>query len=271
MTSNQSSSKSSDTIDNKFLTGVLSKLNSDAFNMLKKNEIDQDAFEKFLKSFYYDKVVLSIESIADVLELGKEYPLCREICERILLNTLCIATACKSYGLATRFKLEKLIEKCEKMVAEETEEVFKSTAFIKSERSILSKILKLDSLSCGESIVFRSCVEWVRARSGEEIITRQIFHEYLGDKLYDIRFRSMSNEELTTLPSTCGELFSNEERQENSQLIESEDYVPELFNPNPRLNEVEGKPPSHIIYKYRTFFPKFKVIFFFSTRHSPFV
>lgn len=269
MTSNQSSSKSSDTIDNKFLTGVLSKLNSDAFNMLKKNEIDQDAFEKFLNTFYYDKVELSIESIANVLELCEEFQSCREICERILLNTLCIATACKSYGLATRFKLGKLIEKCEKMIAEETEEVFKSTAFIKCERSILSIILKLDSLSCGESIVFRSCIEWAKATSGKKTITEQIFKERLGDAL--IRFRSMTNEELTTLQLKYGDLFSNEERQEISQLIESEDYVPELFNPNPRLNEVEGKPPSHIIYKYRTLFPKFKVIFFFSTRHSPFV
>lgn len=228
---------------------ILLAANCDAFKaMFYGDKLDTevpnvsiDAFKDFLQFFYFDKVVLSTQSIADVLHLGRTFafPSCLGICERFLMNSLCIDAVCMSYGLAIRFELNDLIGKCEEMIADKTAAVTQSTAFIECERSVLSRILKLDLLTCSESMVFRSCVEWVKATSGQEILTKQMFKEHLGDLLYDIRFRSMTIEEFTNLLSTCGDLFSSEEYQEIFQLIVSKDYRPKLFNANPRQKRDE--------------------------------
>lgn len=200
-----------------------------------------EAFKVFLQFFYFDKIALSLHSIAEVLHLGKTFafPSCLGICERFLMNSLCIDNVCMSYGLAIRFELKDLIGKCEQMIADKTEAVFQSTSFIKCERSVLSHILKLELLTCSESMVFRSCVEWVKAITGQKEITKQMFKDQLGDLLYDIRFRSVAIEEFTNLLSTCGDLFSSEEYQEIFQLIVTKDYHPKLFNANPRQKRDE--------------------------------
>lgn len=277
--SSESSLDSVDSIDNQFLTIALSKLYLDSgtadvhfiFGAEKKVRIpahkillaancgafkamfygdkvdtevpnvSTDAFKVFLQFFYFDKIALTTESIADVLHLGKTFafPSCLSICERFLMNSLCIDNVCMSYGLAIRFELNDLIGKCEDMIADKTEAVFQSATFPKCERSVLSRILKLELLTCSESMVFRSCVEWVKATSGQKKVTKQIFKEQLGDLLYDIRFRSVAIEEFTNLLSTCGDLFSSEEYQEIFQLIVSKDYHPKLFNANPRQKRDE--------------------------------
>lgn len=228
---------------------VLLAANCDAFKaMFYGGKLDKEvpnvsihAFKEFLQFFYFDKVKLNIEHIADVLNLGKTFlfPSCLGICERFLINSLCVGSVCMSYGLAIRFGLNNLIQKCEVMIAEKTEEVFQSTGFIECKPSVLSHILKLDLLSCGESVVFRSCVEWVKAASGEKEITKQIFKKHFGDLLFDIRFRSMTIEEFTTLLSKYGDLFSCEEYQEIVQLIVSKDCCPKLFHAKPRKKQDE--------------------------------
>lgn len=269
------SESSVDTIDNRFLTIALNNLyldnetadvyfifgaekkvripahkillaaNSDTFKAMfygggldkEVPNVSIDAFKEFLQFFYFDKIKLSMENIADVLNLGKTFafPSCLGICERHLMNSLRIENVCMSYGLAIRFDLNDLIERCKEMIAEKTEAVFQSTGFTECEQFVLSHILKLDLLSCAEILVFRACVDWVKVASKQEKVTKQILKEHLGDLLYDIRFRSITIEEFTTLLSTYGDLFSSDEYQEIVQLIvSSKDCYPKLFHAKPR-------------------------------------
>lgn len=275
----QSSESSVDGLDNRFLTIALKNLyldnetadvhfifgaekkiripahkillaaNSDSFKtMFYGGGLDQevpnvsvDAFKEFLQFFYFDKIKLSMENIGDVLNLGKTFafPSCLGICERFLINSLCIQNVCISYGLAIRFDLNVLIGKCAGMIAEKTEAVFQSTNFIECPHFVLSHILKLDLLSCAEIVVFRACVNWVSVASKQEIVTKQTLKEHLGNLLYDIRFRSITIEEFTTLLSTYGDLFSSDEYQEIVQLIVSKDCHPKLFHAKPRKKHDE--------------------------------
>lgn len=192
-----------------------------------------DAFKEFLQFFYFDKVQLTQENIAEVLDLGKTFAFitCLSVCEQFLMDSLVIENVCMCYGLSIRFELNDLRVKCEKIIADKTEAVFNTTDFMKCDRFVLHEILKLDLLSCSECMVFRSCVEWAKDASGQSKLTKGILKEYLNDLLYDIRFRSMTIQEFTILLSTYGDLFSSDQYQEIVQLIvQPNDCQPKLFN-----------------------------------------
>lgn len=192
-----------------------------------------DAFKEFLQFFYFDNVQLSMENIADVLCLGKAFAFfsCLAVCERFLIDSLAIENVCMCYALAIRFDLTDLNGKCEKIIADKTEAVFQTVDFKRCDRIVLSHILKLDLLSCSECMVFRSCVDWVKTKSGPEKLTKAIFNECLGELLHDMRFRSMTIQEFTVLLSDYGDLFSSDQYQEIVQLIvQSDGCHPKLFN-----------------------------------------
>lgn len=62
-------------------------------------------------------------------------------------------------------------------------------------------------------------------------MTKAILNEFLGELLYDIRFRSMTIQEFTILLATYGDLFSSEQYQEIVQLVvQSNDCHTKFFN-----------------------------------------
>lgn len=203
-------------------------VNSDAFDAMFYGELSEsnsveivdasiDGFKEFLRFFYMDKVKLTMQNIADVVKLSKKYLLesAPMICEQFLMDSLSIENVCFSYELALRFDLDDLKEKCGKMISLNTNAVLQSIGFKECDKSVLNEILAFETLSCTETDLFHSCMDWVKVASKTEKITRKIINEQLGNLFYELRFRSMTSEQFSTLLSTIdGELFSCSEYKE---------------------------------------------------------
>lgn len=208
-------------------------------NSIKIVDVTIDAFKEFLRFFYLDKVKLTMKNIADVVKLSKMYllELAPSICEHFLMDSLNIENVCFSYGLAILFDLDDLKVKCEKMISLNTDAVFQSIGFKECHKSVLSYILKSETLSCTETDLFSACMEWVQVASGQDSVTRKIINEQLGNLFFEIRFGSMTHKQFSALLSTidCGDLFSNQELAEIIQMI-SENCCSKTFKKELRQN-----------------------------------
>lgn len=196
-----------------------------------------DAFKEFLQFFYLNKIDLTMENISDVVNLCKKYGIdeCLMICEAFLKESLNIENVCSAYGLAILFDLDNLKSICKELIVEDTEAVFKSSSFLECHRSVLGHILMSNELSCSETMVLEACINWVKAASGRDEVTREMVQNHLNDLFYEIRFGSMNMKDFAALTGSYGKLFTLDEYQEIVQTINLEEFVPKIFkNKNSR-------------------------------------
>lgn len=111
-----------------------------------------------------------------------------------------------------------------------TKVVFKSNDFLTCDVTILSRILKLNWLSCSEIELFETCMAWIKAASKQEIVTKEMVHTQLGAAFYDIRFGLMTFAEFASLIPSYGTLFSTDEYQDIIQIIADKEFKSKLFN-----------------------------------------
>lgn len=203
---------------------------------IKIEDASADAFKEFLQFFYRGTVKLTMDHIQDVAYLVKKYliPQCLRICEQFLLDSMKIDNVCFSYGLASRFDLSDLTEKCDELFTQQTDAVFQTVGFLECDKSILDHILKLQMLSCSELQVFIASMAWVKAASGQQKVSKPIIMKHLGKSFLDIRFGAMTIEQFSTLLSTHPDLFTIDEYQEIVQMIANNDYNSPTFQREPR-------------------------------------
>lgn len=139
------------------------------------------AFTEFLQFFYFNEVELTEENVPEIVNLGKKYDVinCLTNCERFLIGGLRCDNACSTYDIAILYDLEMLKLNCELHIANYTAKLLQETDFFGCSRTVLSRILKLDRISCTESRVFDACIAWIRAATGEDVITNEMLHTQL--------------------------------------------------------------------------------------------
>lgn len=176
-----------------------SKINGD----VKVFDVSEAAFKEFLQYFYLNDVKLTVENINGVLHLGHKYNVkrCVENCIDFLSGKVGInnKNVCELLSSAILYDLQQLIKHCEMCIISNTLAVFQSAGFLKCEKFVLARILKLNVLSCSEVEVFHACMAWVKAKSGQNTLTKQLIHTHLNDLQYEIRFASMTTKEFCAL------------------------------------------------------------------------
>lgn len=179
----------------------LDETNTANSNIVKIEDVSIDAFKEFLQFFYCDQVKLTMENIYEVVYLGKKYLVeeCINVCERFLNESLADDNVCIIYELAIRFDMFELQHVCEAHIAKNANAVLQSECFVECKKSVLGRILRSNTLSCAETAVFLAAMEWVKAASGEEVVTKDLVNEHLADLFKEIRFGAMTIDDLPSL------------------------------------------------------------------------
>lgn len=190
------------------------------------------AFKEFLQFFYVGRVKLTIENVAKVMDLAEKYNVteCLSLCTTFLRRFITEDNVCWAYDLAIRYKQADLQRLCELMIALNTKTVLSSIGFLECDKNVLDHVLKMDALSCSETDVFESCMNWVKRASREDNLTRDIVDAHLDELFYEIRYRSMSVENLYRLDREYRNVFAFEELGYITRLICDPDLQCEKFN-----------------------------------------
>lgn len=175
-------------------------------------DVSNAAFTEFLQFFYRSEVELSAEHIAGVMYLGQKYNVesCVNACAEILKMHVADEDVCEVLALAILYEQKDLLTVCEKRILVNTAEIFQTAAFLECDGKVLAHILKMKLLSCSEVVVFEACMAWVRANSQQTNVSKAAVQKYLGDLYYEIRFASMTIQELCALEAKYSEVLRDD-------------------------------------------------------------
>lgn len=192
------------------------------------------AFREFLQFFYLERVKITMENVAYVMNLGEKYNVteCIKVCQDFLKNTLTNEIMCWGYGIAIHLNETDLMEFCEENIKSHASEVFVSASFLECDRKVLNHILKLDLLFCTGAELIDAYMAWLKSASKQERLTKEIIEEYLGDLFYEIPFGSMSLKEFAAFDRTYDGLLTYEEHRDIIQMIACKDFQPKIFSVN---------------------------------------
>lgn len=193
------------------------------------------AFVQFLEYFYLNPVKITLTHAAEVMILGDQYDVekCVYDCSKFLIERINNENVLNILHHAIMICENKLVKSCEKYFTLNTLAVFKSTEFLESHKIVLEHILKMDYFSCCEVQVFHACMEWVKAKNEERVLSKENVKRCLGDLFYEIRFASMSVEELCNLPAEYDPILS-EHFQTIAKMMTIPGFKPRNFNTNLR-------------------------------------
>lgn len=198
-------------------------------------DVSDAAFREFLQFFYLADVNLTAENIAGVMYLGHKYNFkdCVDACVQLLKENLTDDNVCTVLSLANFDELGDLLKICEKRILLNTATVFESAGFLECDEKALEHILKMDALPCPEIDVYEACMAWVRARSQQDALTMELIEMHLGKLYYEIRFVSMSIQDLCTLKAKYNAVLSTD-FEAIIRLIARVDLNSDRFNMAPR-------------------------------------
>lgn len=208
------------------------KENGNEFPMTDASEA---AFKEFLQFFYLSEVELHAENIAGLMYLGQKYKVikCVEICVQFLKDTATADNILFAMSLGILYNHADLLKFCEKFIIMNTDAVLESSGFLECEQQTLAYIVKANLLACSEVKLFESCMEWAKAKSKQNFLTKEIVDEYLGELFYEIRFGAMTIQELCNLATKYDSVLSNDFKT-LTKLIVVPNFQPEKFNIRPR-------------------------------------
>ncbi|XP_055303163.1 kelch-like protein 38 [Sitodiplosis mosellana] len=189
-------------------------------------KVTSTAFKEFLQFFYTDKVKLTMANIESVIDLAKQ-SLSDHIfieCEEFLVKSITTDTMCFGYQLALRYGASKLKKICEDEICVNAEEVLRSSSFMDFPYEFLQQILQCDALACEEKDVFNACIAWAKAackRNDEDPSKATNLRAQLKDTVHQIRFVSMTNEEVAACIGSCPGFFTADELEEIIRMTAS--------------------------------------------------
>lgn len=178
-----------------------------------------EAFEEFLKFFYFDHVVISRENIIPVMSLANKYKVKDLVTEclkyfdqnenQLIENQLILA-----YELAIHFNRAELKEKCKQKIKESPKRIFATNEFRICSREALKNILEIDNLMCDPIDVFNACIEWAKEISKQLKLDPTMvgnLKKVLGECFYLIPFAMMTSQEVLRIAYEQRELFDRDE------------------------------------------------------------
>lgn len=204
------------------------------------SQVSVAAFIEFLQFFYMDDITLTMNNIEGVIHLAKQ-SLTNEIfakCEQFLIESLTLDKMFYGLQLALLYEANALRAFCEEEICINAESTLKSSSFLDFPYSHLQYVLKCDSLACEEKDIFNACIAWAKAeakRNHQDSISGEILRSHLRDSLYQIRFCSMTVEEVAECFRSCLGLFSVAELEEIMFMLSRTSYSQATkFNWTPR-------------------------------------
>lgn len=201
-------------------------------------DVMEHEFKRFLRHFYSDRIQLSIEddNIGSVMSLGHQYKVdaCLENCATLLAFNINADNVCDIMDLAMRFSHEILFSESSIFISLNTIDVFNSDGFLNCKKEVLSQILRLNSMDCTEVRVFEACMDWVKTISRQNVLTKELVKEHLGNLLFDIRLGSLSIDQANQIIEAEEQLFTESEVKKIRDMIKlkKKNWAP--FNGEPR-------------------------------------
>lgn len=170
------------------------------------------AFAEFLQYFYLRTVKLTEGNAAGVLHLSVKYDItnCVNDCVQFFMHTMDNENVCAHFQIAILYEQKRLIDACEKYMLVNTVAVFNTDGFLKCDKNVLNHILTMDVFSCSEVDVFEACMRWVLAKSECTDLSIDLVDAHLGDTYYEIRWASMTMEQLCTLQKKYESVLSRD-------------------------------------------------------------
>lgn len=104
------------------------------------------------------------------------------------------------------------------------------------DRQVLEHVLRMDLLSCSEIQDFEACMDWVRVKSKQDAVSREFDDMHLGNLFYEIRFASMTKQELCNLAAKYKSVLLGE-ISTIINIITLPGFHSENFNQQPRYTE----------------------------------
>lgn len=195
-----------------------------------------DAFKEFLQFIYRPKANVTMTNAAEVMNLGKKYDIteCFNICGEYLKENIRVDDVLWIYEVAEHLEHAELVENCEEYVKRNTKAIFESESFLNCDRKIVKWVLQMDWLACSEMEVFQALMKWVKAKCGQEVLTRDLVHGQFSDLVHELRFGSMSSDIFSTFVASYGALFTTAEYDEIMQMFNSKQFEPTIFKKNRR-------------------------------------
>lgn len=213
---------------------ILLAIASDVFRAMfngswrEKNEVEiidasADAFKEFLQFIYLRQAKVSMEHVGRVMYHGDKYNInkCLGECEVFIMNSLDKDNIFEAYELSFLFDRTYLKKHCDLFIGFYTKSVFESDNFLTCDSKVLSHILKLDLMSCLESLIFKACMNWVHEwiKSATDQLTSDDVQAQIGEILKEIRFKSISQKELDIIIHSYDNLFSSDEFKDISSTL----------------------------------------------------
>ena len=170
-------------------------------------ELPDCEYESLLELFRYmysDEVKLSGSNAMGVLYLAKKYmvPSLAVKCTEYLQDNLDPSNVFSILPSAQKYEEEKLVNRCWKVIDEQTEAAMKSDGFATIERSLLEAMVERNALNIAEVELFKGVTKWAtkelekRGKRADGQEKRRI----LGERIVKaIRFPVMKQEEFASV------------------------------------------------------------------------
>ena len=179
-------------------------------------DAEEESFEEFLRFLYTDACKITAENAIVVMYLAKKYlvsSLAEKCCE-ILEASIKPDNAFAVLKQAVQFDEKELESKCWNIVSEKTQECINSEAFCSIGSSTLNAFLKKETLSITEMELFKAILKWADKECERQGINiehdKTARRRIVGDCVYEIRFLTMSLENLVKYVSPTGILTDTE-------------------------------------------------------------
>lgn len=191
----------------KALLAAFSRVFADTFGSWKKStnadimdDASYEAFGAFIQYFYANKVTLSVDNVREILGLANKYEITDLVssCGSFLSDHVAGDNVIEYLGLARTFAFSELATKCKHIVRMQTQQVLRSQPFLRCDEHDLLEILSIDSSSCTEEAIFDACIEWARAKCGQQNVdatNAANLRTALGPCFARIRFNEMEPNE----------------------------------------------------------------------------
>lgn len=198
-------------------------------------DVTPEAFKEFLQFFYLIEVELHTENISGVLYLGHKYKhmQCVELCAQFLKDIANPDNILFIMSLAIEYNPSDLLDFCQQFICTNTDAVLESNGFLECEQKTLAYCINANLFGCSEVKLFEACMEWVKAKSKQNVLTKEIVDEYLCDLFYEIRFGSMTIQDLCNLSLKYDAVLSDDFKT-ITKLIVLPNFHSEKFNTRPR-------------------------------------
>lgn len=189
-----------------------------------------DGFKEFLQFFYIHKVNLTLENIAEVLNLANKYNVgeCLNVCDKMLEENATLQNLCNGLQLAILFERNELKKSFLRKVSHQPKEVLASMGFYNCSHDVLKLLLTSVDWKCDTKEVFDACMVWAKQsceKNKVDASSMENRRKELRECLHLIQFDLMSQQQIAQCILNYRGLFDKEELEDIIALTMSDTAI----------------------------------------------